>query len=146
MKGIVWRPNTLDFLRGCDDGSFRLWRLLDMAGKVSMRLVWSSGLAVFVATDAVITDTIGHSTINRLLLKQRGPSTDLCLLDVVDKRNNRVRGIWNKIKLSHNLINDNPSTQAIKEKRITRNNAPVPFLDNEKPYWFQTESFFWPRI
>ncbi|KAG9067035.1 WD repeats region domain-containing protein [Linnemannia hyalina] len=72
---VVWRPNKLEFATAGEEGSIRAWRVVedkDGSGRVSIRLLWSSGPAVLTASGAVLNDTIGLSTTNHKLLQQRG--------------------------------------------------------------------------
>ncbi|KAG9067049.1 hypothetical protein KI688_012961 [Linnemannia hyalina] len=75
VRDIVWRPNKLEFATASEEGSIRAWRVVEDSngpGRVSIRLLWSSGPAVLAASGAVLNDTIGLSAINRKLLEQRG--------------------------------------------------------------------------
>ncbi|KAG0290079.1 U3 snoRNP protein [Linnemannia gamsii] len=69
---IAWRPNTVDFVTGFQDGSTRTWRLQSESDELSIQMLWSAGPAIFNAVDAVISGTVGLSAINRQLLLQRG--------------------------------------------------------------------------
>ncbi|KAF9327547.1 hypothetical protein BGZ91_001419 [Linnemannia elongata] len=72
---VVWRPDKLEFVTSCWDGSIRAWRVMeDINGprRVSVQLLWSSGHALLSASGALIHDAIGLSTMNRRLLEQRG--------------------------------------------------------------------------
>ncbi|KAG9066993.1 hypothetical protein KI688_012905 [Linnemannia hyalina] len=75
VNDVVWRPNKLEFATASDEGSIRAWRVVenkDGSGRVSVDLVWSSGLAVLVASGAVLNGVIGLGVANRRLLEQRG--------------------------------------------------------------------------
>ncbi|KAF8948443.1 WD_REPEATS_REGION domain-containing protein [Haplosporangium gracile] len=73
VASIAWRPNALEFVTGSRDGRLQAWRLVGgQDDGFSARLVWSYGHTAFVATDAVMVDTVGLSATNRRLLKQRG--------------------------------------------------------------------------
>ncbi|KAF9117653.1 hypothetical protein BGW39_001970, partial [Mortierella sp. 14UC] len=73
IDGISWRPGTLEFATGCDDGSMRAWQVVeDESGQVSVKQVWGVGLASLAVSDAVIDNVVGLSTVNRKLLLQRG--------------------------------------------------------------------------
>ncbi|KAG0065398.1 hypothetical protein BGZ89_008364 [Linnemannia elongata] len=69
---IVWKPQDHEFVVNCADGSARAWRLEEVSNEMSAKLVWSIRSKAFEASGAVITDTIGLSSTNRRLLKQRG--------------------------------------------------------------------------
>ncbi|KAG9067040.1 hypothetical protein KI688_012952 [Linnemannia hyalina] len=74
VSDVVWRPNRLEFATASSEGSIRAWRVVDSngSGRVSVRLLWSSGHAVLAASGAVLKDTLGLSVISRKLLEQRG--------------------------------------------------------------------------
>ncbi|KAG9061169.1 hypothetical protein KI688_007507 [Linnemannia hyalina] len=72
VNSVAWRPGLLEFATGCDDGSIRVWKVLEKSGRVSVQMIWSSGPAVLASTGTIIADAVGLSTTNRALLKQRG--------------------------------------------------------------------------
>jgi len=72
VLSIAWRPQTMEFATGCKDGSSQVWKVQSMMGKVSVQLVWRTGLSIFTAVDAVVADSPGLSPVNRQLLLQRG--------------------------------------------------------------------------
>ncbi|KAF9149480.1 hypothetical protein BG015_008726 [Linnemannia schmuckeri] len=72
VNSVAWRPRSLEFATGCDDGSVRVWKVLEKGGRVSVQMIWSSGPAVLASTGAIIANAAGLSTTNRALLKQRG--------------------------------------------------------------------------
>lgn len=72
VNSIAWRPDTLEFATGCNDGSVRVWRVQTGSSNVSVQLIWSTGPDFLVATGAAIVDTSGLSHANRRLLLQRG--------------------------------------------------------------------------
>lgn len=72
VNSVAWRPGLLEFATGCDDGSVRVWKVLERSGRVSVQMIWSSGPAVLASTGALIANAVGLSTTNRALLKQRG--------------------------------------------------------------------------
>ncbi|KAF9150782.1 hypothetical protein BG015_007404 [Linnemannia schmuckeri] len=76
IKDIAWRPGMREFVTGCRDGSIHVWKLENESSELSVRMVWSTGRPGFVATDAVIADTIGLSPINREFLRQRGANDE----------------------------------------------------------------------
>lgn len=74
ITGLSWRPKALEFATSCKDGSIRVWKLVEdeETGEVAVMMIWSSGSVGLAVSDAVFTDAIGLSSINRRLLKQRG--------------------------------------------------------------------------
>ncbi|KAF8924969.1 hypothetical protein BGZ47_003554, partial [Haplosporangium gracile] len=72
VRSVVWKPRDLEFVVSCMNGSVQAWRLQEVLGEVSAVLVWRLGYTVFKVSDAVITDAVGLSKINRKLLRQRG--------------------------------------------------------------------------
>jgi len=75
----------MEFVTTCLSGSSRVWRLQSEAGKVSIQMIWSTGLRVFGVMDAVIDDTVGLSAVNRKLLLQRGINDGSLPLDSIKK-------------------------------------------------------------
>ncbi|KAG9067048.1 hypothetical protein KI688_012960 [Linnemannia hyalina] len=81
VNDIVWRPNKLEFATTSAEGSIRAWRVVEDSngsGRVSIRLLWSSGPAVLVASGVILNDVIGLGAMNRMLLVQRsatGPAS-----------------------------------------------------------------------
>ncbi|KAG9067036.1 hypothetical protein KI688_012948 [Linnemannia hyalina] len=78
VNDVVWRPNRLEFATASSEGSIRAWRVVEDnngSGRVSIRLLWSSGPAVLAASGVVLNDTVGLSNINHKLLQQRGAVT-----------------------------------------------------------------------
>ncbi|KAF9915362.1 hypothetical protein FBU30_002048 [Linnemannia zychae] len=69
---IDWKPNTLELVTTCEDGSIRVWRLMETLGEWSARLIWNAGKSVLIASGAHITDAIDLSPVNHQLLEQRG--------------------------------------------------------------------------
>ncbi|KAF9899545.1 WD_REPEATS_REGION domain-containing protein [Linnemannia zychae] len=77
ISGISWRPDTMEFVTGCDDGLVALWKVEeDDTGNVSVKLLWGDRLAALAITGAVIDNVTGLSAINRKLLLQRGAKND----------------------------------------------------------------------
>lgn len=72
VKAIVWRPQALEFVVCCVDGSARAWRFREELDGLSAHLALSIGLAGFEASGAVIANTVDHGEINRKLLKRYG--------------------------------------------------------------------------
>ena len=62
-----------------------MWRLQSEAGKVSVQMVWSTGLRVLGVMDTVIADTVGLSAVNRQLLLQRGAKEGSLPLNLIEK-------------------------------------------------------------
>ncbi|OAQ25866.1 WD40 repeat-like protein [Linnemannia elongata AG-77] len=81
VNSVAWRPGLLEFATGCDDGSVRVWKVLERSGRVSVQMIWSSGPAVLASTGALIANAVGLSTTNRALLKQRGAIYNSLVLD-----------------------------------------------------------------
>ncbi|KAF9093739.1 hypothetical protein BGX23_002966 [Mortierella sp. AD031] len=71
ISSIAWKPEALEFVTGCEDGSTRVWKMRSESDGYSVRLVWGSGCTALVAAGADFTNVVGFSTINRHLLKQR---------------------------------------------------------------------------
>lgn len=72
---VVWRPSKLEFATASAEGSIRAWQVAeetDGSGRVSVRLLWSSGPATLATSGAIFHDNVGLSSTNRQLLKQRG--------------------------------------------------------------------------
>ncbi|KAF9899123.1 WD_REPEATS_REGION domain-containing protein, partial [Linnemannia zychae] len=77
IYGIAWRPDTMEFVTGCQDGSLRKWKVEeDTFGNVSVKLVWSEGLNILAITGAIFDNVTGLSAIDRRLLLQRGAKKD----------------------------------------------------------------------
>ncbi|KAF9338635.1 hypothetical protein BGZ91_008338 [Linnemannia elongata] len=74
VEDVVWRPDKLEFATASDEGSIRAWRVVEdtKSGRVSVRLLWSSGQALLSASGAILHGTVGLSPIDRKLLEQRG--------------------------------------------------------------------------
>ncbi|KAF9131238.1 hypothetical protein BGX30_013187 [Mortierella sp. GBA39] len=75
IAGIAWRPNILEFATACEDGSIRVWSIVEEEeepDKVSVKMIWDTGLTAFVASEAVLVDTVGLDATDERLLKQRG--------------------------------------------------------------------------
>lgn len=70
-KEIVWRPQALEFVVICVDGSARAWRLREELDGAAV-LTWSIEFTGFVFSGAVIAGTAGLDEINRKVLKQYG--------------------------------------------------------------------------
>ncbi|KAG9064388.1 hypothetical protein KI688_003576 [Linnemannia hyalina] len=72
---ITWRPDTLEFSTGCENGSLQVWRLVETSTSSSdawsAQLVWSAGNPVLAASDAVFADAVGLSSVNQQFLTQR---------------------------------------------------------------------------
>ncbi|KAF9152113.1 hypothetical protein BG015_005740 [Linnemannia schmuckeri] len=64
----------LEFATACQDGSLRVWQVMDVegSGSVSVQLKWSSEPSMLAASGIVLNDTIGLSAVNRKLLEQHG--------------------------------------------------------------------------
>ncbi|KAG0284424.1 hypothetical protein BGZ96_011203 [Linnemannia gamsii] len=72
VENIAWRPGTLEFVTGTGTSSVQTWRLFETTyGEWDVKLLWSADHTGFVATDAVIDNTVGLSAANRRLLEQR---------------------------------------------------------------------------
>ncbi|KAK5814778.1 WD40-repeat-containing domain protein [Linnemannia elongata] len=72
---VIWKPNRLEFATASYEGSICAWRVVEDtngSGRVSVRLLWSSGPATLAASGALLHDTVGLSTMNRKLLELRG--------------------------------------------------------------------------
>ncbi|KAG0286518.1 hypothetical protein BGZ96_009380 [Linnemannia gamsii] len=72
---VVWRPNKLEFATVSSEGSIRAWRVMEDtngSGRASVRLLWSSGPSLLVASGAILRGTVGLSSTNRWLFEQRG--------------------------------------------------------------------------
>ncbi|KAG0272002.1 hypothetical protein BGZ95_000129, partial [Linnemannia exigua] len=72
VREIAWRPNTTEFATASEDGSIRAWKVEEESGKVSVRLLWGHGGTVLTASKAVFVGSVGLSTTNQDLLRQRG--------------------------------------------------------------------------
>lgn len=88
VREVAWKSGTLELVTGCEDGSVRVWNIVNAAGAgelkdtaaddgegegvFSARLVWSSGYPVLMANKALLVDAVGLGDVERLLLKQRG--------------------------------------------------------------------------
>lgn len=95
VRGVAWKPECLEFVTGCEDGSVRVWQIVDgpagseeLGGRVasadddddvdgeegldSAQLVWSVGYPVLMADRTVLIEAVGLGDVNRLLLKQHG--------------------------------------------------------------------------
>ncbi|KAF9294028.1 hypothetical protein BGZ88_004560 [Linnemannia elongata] len=74
ITGLGWRPDALEFATSCNDGSIRVWKLVqdEDTGEVKVKMIWSSGCIGLAVSNAIFTDVVGLSAINRKLLKQRG--------------------------------------------------------------------------
>ncbi|KAF9922308.1 hypothetical protein FBU30_007595 [Linnemannia zychae] len=71
ILSIDWRRNSLEFVTGCEDGSVRVWRLVETLGEWSVQLVWGAGNKVFAASGALFLEAIDLCSINKQLLEQR---------------------------------------------------------------------------
>ncbi|KAG9064421.1 hypothetical protein KI688_003611 [Linnemannia hyalina] len=74
VNSIAWKPDTLEFSIGCENGSLQVWRLVEASSSSdawSAQLVWSAGNPVLAASDAVFADAVGLSSANQQLLTQR---------------------------------------------------------------------------
>ncbi|KAF9536788.1 hypothetical protein EC957_009724 [Mortierella hygrophila] len=79
-RRIAWNPNPtpgaapLEFVTGYQDGSVRVWRVVEEKdGKIfRVCLVWNSSVVQLVAVDLTTKGAIGLSNMNRHLLVQRG--------------------------------------------------------------------------
>ncbi|KAF9899119.1 hypothetical protein EC991_009579, partial [Linnemannia zychae] len=75
--GIAWRPDTLEFVTSCHNGSVRTWKVEEYGpGNVSVKLLWGAGLTILAITGAIFDNVTGLSAINRKLLLQRGAKKD----------------------------------------------------------------------
>ncbi|KAG9064417.1 hypothetical protein KI688_003607 [Linnemannia hyalina] len=75
ITSIAWKPDTLEFSIGCENGSLQVWRLVKASSSSdawSAQLVWSAGNLVLAASDVVFADAVGLSSTNQQLLTQRG--------------------------------------------------------------------------
>ncbi|KAG0371676.1 hypothetical protein BGX24_001340 [Mortierella sp. AD032] len=72
VKNIAWRPNTTEFATAGGDGSIRTWKVEEVEGRVSVQMLWGHGGTALTAPGAVLVGSVGLSTANRKLLKQRG--------------------------------------------------------------------------
>ncbi|KAF9081525.1 hypothetical protein BGX23_000765 [Mortierella sp. AD031] len=73
VVSVAWKPHVLELVTGCDDGSIRVWRIIEgLDGGVSAQLVWSVGYNHLDASNANVLDAVGLSSANRLLLRQCG--------------------------------------------------------------------------
>ncbi|KAG0262217.1 hypothetical protein BGZ95_004063 [Linnemannia exigua] len=71
INSINWKPNTLEFVTGCNDGSVRVWGLVEKADDVwSAQLIWGNKCNVLAASGSIISDAIRLSEANRQLLEQ----------------------------------------------------------------------------
>ncbi|OAQ25337.1 WD40 repeat-like protein [Linnemannia elongata AG-77] len=79
ITGLGWRPDALEFATSCNDGSVRVWKLVqdEDTGEVEVKMIWSSGCIGLAVSDAVFSDAVGLSSINRKLLKQRGAFVEI---------------------------------------------------------------------
>ncbi|KAF9934764.1 hypothetical protein FBU30_000057, partial [Linnemannia zychae] len=71
VHSISWRPNSLELVTGCEDGSVRAWRLVEISGIWSAQLIWSTGNNVLAASGVKFSNAVGLSASNRRLLEQR---------------------------------------------------------------------------
>ncbi|KAG9065071.1 hypothetical protein KI688_002392 [Linnemannia hyalina] len=79
INSIAWKPDTLEFSIGCENGSLQVWRLVETSASSDawlVQLVWSAGNPVLVTSDAVFADAIGLSSANQRLLTQRCKGSD----------------------------------------------------------------------
>ncbi|KAF9096496.1 hypothetical protein BGX23_011124 [Mortierella sp. AD031] len=63
INSVAWKPGTLEFVTGCQDGSLRVWKLDETTGGLPLQLCWGFGPAIFVASDATISDTALPSVV-----------------------------------------------------------------------------------
>ncbi|KAF9922314.1 hypothetical protein FBU30_007601 [Linnemannia zychae] len=77
IRSIDWKRNSLEFVTGCEDGSVRVWRLVETLNIWTVQLVWSAGNEVFVASRVSFSGAVDLSTTNRRLLEQRSESKDV---------------------------------------------------------------------
>ncbi|KAG9064423.1 hypothetical protein KI688_003613 [Linnemannia hyalina] len=74
VNSIAWKPDTLEFSIGCENGSLQVWRLVETSASSdawSAQLVWGVGNPVLVALDVVFADAVGLSSVNQQFLTQR---------------------------------------------------------------------------
>ncbi|KAF9079062.1 hypothetical protein BGX23_005193, partial [Mortierella sp. AD031] len=87
VTSVAWRPNSLELVTGCNDGSLRVWRVVDGLDEFSAQMVWAAGYDVLAAFGTNVVDAVGLSAVNRLLLKQRGAIDGTPPLKDVDAKN-----------------------------------------------------------
>ncbi|KAF9933397.1 hypothetical protein FBU30_005606 [Linnemannia zychae] len=86
VGSIAWKPDALEFVVCCHDGSARAWRLVEISGIWSAQLVWRSGNSTLAVSGARFSEAIGLSATNRRLLEQRSQDIEpLSGLDNVHK-------------------------------------------------------------
>ncbi|KAK3827431.1 MAG: WD40-repeat-containing domain protein [Benniella sp.] len=74
VRSIAW-SKTLDanyFVTGCEDGSVRMWKVVEMDGVCRVRVHWRPVDGVLNLTETSIQDVHGLSQLNKRLLDQRG--------------------------------------------------------------------------
>ncbi|KAF9924800.1 hypothetical protein FBU30_005292 [Linnemannia zychae] len=71
IHSIDWKPNELTLVTGCNDGSVRVWKLVNLLNVWSAQLIWGAGNGVLAAADAIFSKVIGLSPIHQKLLEQR---------------------------------------------------------------------------
>ncbi|KAK3810331.1 MAG: WD40-repeat-containing domain protein [Benniella sp.] len=74
VNSIAWGPipSSSNLVTGCDDGSVRLWRVIEDGDKCRVLMEWSSLHGVLSLADATIQDVRGLNHANTRLLKQHG--------------------------------------------------------------------------
>ncbi|KAF9935423.1 hypothetical protein FBU30_000021 [Linnemannia zychae] len=63
VESIAWKPNALEFVTGCRDGSVRVWKLEEALGVWSVKLVWGVAPSVLAVSGVKISDAIDLSPL-----------------------------------------------------------------------------------
>ncbi|KAF9079354.1 guanine nucleotide-binding protein subunit beta 1, partial [Mortierella sp. AD031] len=56
VRSVAWKPNSLELVTGCHDGSVRVWRVVDGLDGFSAQMVWAAGYDVLAAFGANVVD------------------------------------------------------------------------------------------
>ncbi|KAG0295301.1 WD_REPEATS_REGION domain-containing protein [Linnemannia gamsii] len=123
IAGIAWKPGKLEFVTACEDGSMRIWSIVEEPDKVLVVMVWDTGLSGFVASEAVLFDTVGLDATDQSLLKQRGAVGVLgTSYDIVGTSRDNIRTLRDTVgtlcfpvRKSHDLVDPAPEANAFSD-------------------------------
>ncbi|KAK3807653.1 MAG: quinon protein alcohol dehydrogenase-like superfamily [Benniella sp.] len=124
IRSIAWStsPDISYFVTGCEDGSVRMWKVVEESGVCHVHVHWRPVNGELNVTETSIQDVHGLSQLNKQLLKQRGAvgtplhadrlrdasKQVLSMVSVISTLKQPLTGETGESSPASNLVNEEP--------------------------------------